>query len=306
MPPSVRNGGHLTPKPGFDLAGQFRQIVVDDGSDAVPINGRHRRCDTGELEMHRHQGSSQGMSSTPPQASPVRLATSAPSGTSFLEFDFARRPPPNGRFHEAAGDNRAVPAAQHSLLQPNSDMTEQGYRGASSSAVFAGSLPESEAYVADMSYGVGRATDGAGTQDYYATSRPHKVPPQKQDGFKARRTPPSSSPLEKRHFRTTAMEELAMGSYEAATVDDTQRFSNTVRRVNPAPVTAPGALPIGEPTRNDINSLEALAAASDAANGGTGSATTESLRAVSAVVSAGRGHSAQKPNTPRNGMYNMF
>ena len=55
------------------------------------------------------------------------------------------------------------------------------------------------------------------------------------------------------------------------------------------------------------NSLEALAAASDAANGGTGSATKESLRAVSALFTAGRnGGSSSETHESRNGMYNMF
>lgn len=102
-------------------------------------------------------------------------------------------------------------------------------------------------------------------------------------------------------------EELYMRSYESYEAEDKgKRYLNAAHRVVSQPIAVPGIRSNNDANLNGINSLEALAAASDAANGGTGSATRESLRAVSAVVTPGRTHSSESPSPPMNGTYNMF
>lgn len=101
----------------------------------------------------------------------------------------------------------------------------------------------------------------------------------------------------------SAMAELAQGSYEASA--DIRRFPNMGRRTFSNPAAMPSVNTNGDGPHSDITSLETLAAASDAANGGIGSATQESLRAVSEVVTPGRGQSSSH-NQVTLSSYNMF
>jgi len=100
------------------------------------------------------------------------------------------------------------------------------------------------------------------------------------------------------------MDELAVGSYEAT--DDGQTYVGVGRRVESNPIAVPGSKSSSQRSDSDVTSLEAMAAASDAANGGTGSATKESLRAVSALTTAGRGQTGMQSDESQSGMYNMF
>lgn len=116
--------------------------------------------------------------------------------------------------------------------------------------------------------------------------------------------------------RNLAMEELAAGSYEAS--KDVSHLHNIGR--NPPSTKAMtmsnmwnneeaagiGMTSAADVAQTDITSLEALAAASDAANGGTGSATKESLRTVSALVTPGRNALPSPRSREADGTYNMF
>lgn len=108
-----------------------------------------------------------------------------------------------------------------------------------------------------------------------------------------------------RGTHSIAMEELAADSYE--TTDDHHRPNGFGRHTSSNPIAVPGPWNYPDTSNSKVTSLEALAAASDAANGGTGSATKESLRAVSALVTPNRNaNSTPRSQQTRSGMYNMF
>lgn len=103
------------------------------------------------------------------------------------------------------------------------------------------------------------------------------------------------------------MEELAMGSVEAN--ERSSWYNGMESRAASRPIAVPGSEGDGNSISdgNERSSLEVLAAASDAANGGTGTPTQESMRAVSAFLSAkSEARSVDSNAHSQNGMYNMF
>lgn len=94
----------------------------------------------------------------------------------------------------------------------------------------------------------------------------------------------------------TPMEELAVGSIDAH--DLPSRYLGAKARVASTPIAVPGA-------NEQRSSLEALAAASDAANGGIGSATRESIRVVSAVLTESD-NAVESQQGDRTRAYMMF
>ena len=227
--------------------------------------------------------------------SPVQLANSAPNGGAPLEFGSHRLP--NG-IRSMTSPQSAIPQPRlaHSP-QPVHSTNDQEHAQAGASSMLGGSFPGTSLLSGNHSYDLG------------APSNHNDV--HQHDVFRKSDAASSAIPVDhplpaSKTGINTAMEELALGSYEA--VEPRNRLAGNSRRAIANPIVVPGSIGSDEAPHNEVTSLQALAAASDAANGGTGSATQESLRAVCAVVTPGRNQSGKQSRTNGvpNGTYNMF
>lgn len=304
------NGVHL--RQSFNLGGRFNAALSFDDQHTsthsdiarIPQGNGDNGASRAPIPVRTNHTPSMG----PAQVSPVRLATSAPNGPSFMDVEFSRMIA-NGMRSHRAGEVRSNPPISGSNLPisrgPNvmkSSLDDHHLASGSNSSVRVRSFPGSEAFPSTLPFGIPPVRDSS-TANFYPTSI-HQEHHNQSSSIHARQSQANQQPIPKAGFSNPGLEELAKGSYEA--VEESQKFPSIGRRSTSKPIAVPGSMSNGEPLQNEFTSLEALAAASDAANGGTGSATKESLRAVSAMVTSARGHSNEEPDNPPNGMYNMF
>lgn len=304
-PVALRDGNGAQLRQSFDLSRRYQAAMsFDDQHTTVRGDGGpvgQGNGDQGAARVTVPIRSKHAPTMRPSQVAPVRLATSAPNGPSLMDFDFSRMLP-NGIRPLRAGEVRSNPQVLRSSQPTESSLDDHNITDGATSSVHVGSLPSSEAFLSTMPYGVHSGKD-SNTGDFYSTSG-HPELHKQSNSVPTRQSQANHQSIPKAGFPNPGLEELAKGSYEA--VEDSQLFPGIGRRTSSKPIAVPAAKSKGESSQNEITSLEALAAASDAANGGTGSATKESLRAVSAVVTSGRGHSDPSGEDSPNGMYNMF
>lgn len=279
-----------------DLTSSFQSITFGEDYSGVGDAGRFGKVNRESETPRRNAQIGERhfpIPRDPATKPPVRLASSAPNSSSFL--DYAPQRIPNG-MHPVGSPESAISQhfVGHTPPQRMFSREKQNSTRISTGSGYVDSNSGPDAFRTKLSFDQ-NPIDGS---SHISGSR---AP---QDSISYRPYQGNENVANKAPYNS-AMEELAHGSYEA--IDGFQRLVSTGPRAS-NPVAVPAAPPNGESRQNDIASLEALAAASDAANGGIGSATKESLRAVSAVVTPGRGqsrkhsHSQGKPN----GMYNMF
>eukprot|EP00177_Eucheuma_denticulatum_P007744 GFKZ01014086.1.p1 GENE.GFKZ01014086.1~~GFKZ01014086.1.p1 ORF type:complete len:826 (+),score=68.29 GFKZ01014086.1:530-3007(+) len=304
---AVRNGvGMMHPTAKFDIANAMGSLTVDDQFQQPSRDGLR----AGHGQQHEHPypreqlpfGRGDSSSKFSQTLSPPRLATSVPNRPSFSDYDFQKRPA-NGVHKQQDADSqlRSAPHALRGSPPRKSNVEDLRVRGRPPGTMRVGSLPGSH-FLSNLQVESTPPIMGTSGDTYReATQREDQVadaePPRSTQPLRDVPIPSRSS------FSHAGLKELAVGSYEAS--DKAQRYANAGRRAVSKPIAVPGATPC-DSVHQQIDSLEALAAASDAANGGTGSATMESLRAVSAVVTPGRGHGGTSSSPPADGMYNMF
>lgn len=304
---ALRNGvgmPHTSPK--FDIANAMGSLTVDDQFQQPSrdeLRGGH-----GQQQEHQYPrerlpfGRGESASNFSLTMSPPRLATSVPTRPSFSEYDFPKRPANGVHQHQDAESQlSAAPHALRGSPPRKSNVEDLRVRGRPPGTMRVDSLPGSQ-LASNLQVESAQPAVGTSGDTYRETT--------KREDQGADAEPPRSlqplrdAPIQSRSsFPHAGLKELAVGSYEAS--DKAQRYASAGRRAASKPIAVPGAMP-SDNAHQQIDSLEALAAASDAANGGTGSATMESLRAVSAVVTPGRGHSGTSSSPPADGMYNMF
>lgn len=302
---AIRKGvGMLHTSPKFDIANAMGGLTVDDQFQQPPRD--ERRAGHGQQHEHlflREQDPfGKGTSSFSQTPSPPQLATSAPNRPSFSEYDYSKRPA-NGIQQQQTAESQLHTAATTLRGSPprKTNVEDLRVRGRPPSTMRVGSLPGSQ-FASNLLVESTQTSMGTSGDAHRETTQREE---RGADAEPLRSLQPLRDvPIQSRSsFPHARLKELAVGSYEAN--DKAQRYANVGRRAVSKPIAVPGTMP-NDSAHPQIDSLEALAAASDAANGGTGSATMESLRAVSAVVTPGRGHSGTSSSPPADGMYNMF
>lgn len=296
------NGVHLHQP--FDIMGRFKTALSFDDQQISTRNDILRRYQgNGDQIPTRGPPPSRGIhapSMRPPQGSPVRLASSAPNGPSPLEMDFSRMFP-NGRRSHVRAELRSTAVQPRGLNVMKSSLDDHHIGIGMHSSTRTRSSLESEGFPSTFRLGASPARE-SNASELYSSSLHEKH--HQSTLLSTRPGQANHLPIRKHGFLNPGLDELAQGSYTA--FDERQKFSSMGRGPASQPISIPSSNSTVEPLQDEITSLEALAAASDAANGGTGSATKESLRAVSAVVTPGRNHPTSESAQPTNGMYNMF
>lgn len=318
----VMDDGMIQTTGGYDLNGAFQELSFD-GDPATGLNRELRpvhaslkanMLGSGSNSVHNSVLSGDGGSSR----SPVRLASSQPNGGGGVGVPPMINLALQRVMTSGLTDNSPNLAGMESLANGIIGRSGGGVLAASgnSNLVEGGALPGSlsitHGYVSSALFENGGMHSSGGGDE-------------------------KRGMVGKSNVGQFAMEELAAGSYEAT--DDVHRYNGFGRRgstsggggsggggstgvgVSEGAVQAAGGPLWGDNVDSmqtmgqadvvpeETNSLEMLAAASDAANGGTGSATRESLRAVSALVTPGRSHgssSSTRAHEGWNGTYNMF
>lgn len=302
LSPREENGGMLPTHP-IDLIDRFSATMSFHNQNlACGSDTHHRPRSNGDIGPHlvpvSHHGSSVPI--RPSQVSPVRLATSAPNGPSFMETEMSRKigtrlGPQSGRDVSAkppfAGGSNPTKFSHDDNFLGHPVYSSVGLPLLSGAEGLPSSLPRDIARLRDV-----------GKMSHYELSLRNEHVSRATTEY-VEPAEPTQEPRRKAGLSNPVLEELTRGSYEAA--EDIQS-SLMDRRVKRTIVDLPMPNLTSEPSQHGIASLEALAAASDAANGGTGSATKESLRAVSAVVSSSRNHTGSQSEGLQNGTYNMF
>ena len=297
------NSGMALP-PGFDLVGRFNTTMsFGNPNHTVRNDVNHRaqgNCDTGQRLTPISNHANPVPTLRPSQVPPARLATSAPNGPSPMEMDMSRKI----GIRMGSRGGREIPSDSdfsRGLNLINSSLDDNYVGIPLSTSVGVPPFLSPEGFASSLPHDISPIRSFGAASVYGSSLR--RESHSKASSKKQEQTESNREPIRKAVFANSGLEELAQGSYEA--VEDTQS-SLMDRMMKGTAINIPPSNSPGEPSQDEIAAREALAAAIDAANGGTGSATKESLRAVSAVVSSGRGHSGSQSESLQNGTYNMF
>lgn len=316
--PSPRHDNGLHSRgmaPRFDLSGAFHSLSFDDEYTPTPIahdypsqldtqRNKHSVLGSSAAILARHNGIIHDEG--PTSLSPLQLEASLSSSNSILNLTSQHIQ--NGMRLDP-GTPLGTPSQHMDAVKshPSARPTGNGFsefQNRRDGASYTASLSLSQPFPDGLLFGEGFVPVGS----LYENSVTNEVGGVRETGL----LPGLASSQPSVPTIGLAIEELTAGSYEAT--EDIHRFHITGRKP-PTPkamgwrtddIPRGGGLVEGD-AQADITSLEALAAASDAANGGTGSATKESLRTVSALVTPGRNSlNSPRSNETNDGTYNMF
>ena len=282
----------------YDLSGPFQNLSFDEDRKQYDSNlgasrKEHRQHHAGLIRQSPLQGFPTAVDQQP---SGAQMTSAAQGGPTLLGYSTPQRPG-NGLGGQTSPDD----VHSHSFLQGSphagSPLEHQFVHGGAS-PVLSGSFQSSSPFLSSLTFGAGQLDSVALREQLRHIQEPSSS---LRNGHIEQSSSHAKPPF------NSVMEELAFGSYEA--VDNGQGLPNGTRRASSNAGTAPASKVSADAFMKPVTSLEALAAASDAANGGTGSATKESLMAVSAVVTPRKiraNTSSRKEEMPPNGVYNMF